>query len=111
MQSRDDFQAKHVHKQAGMDHTIVMGTLPSGPLPGRVKPGRMLLEVWEGSAPAPPVVGPSATFDVEGTIVGDGRRWTGVRYTALGRDEDVQLAAATATHQVLVLAPTIDRWA
>lgn len=28
MQSRRDFQDKHVHKEAGMDRTIVMGTVP-----------------------------------------------------------------------------------
>src|SRR5437867_10895853 len=51
MQTREDFQAKHVHKEAGMDHTIVMGTLPDGALPVRTKPDRILLEVWRGDAP------------------------------------------------------------
>jgi hypothetical protein len=31
MQSRPDFAAKHVHKEAGMDSTIVMGCLPIEP--------------------------------------------------------------------------------
>src|SRR3954468_9460946 len=83
MQSRGDFKEKHVHKEAAMDHTIVMGTLPAGALPGRAKPSRMLLEVWDGEVPAPLVPGPSATFEIEGTIVGDGRRWTGARYTPI----------------------------
>jgi hypothetical protein len=111
MQSRGDFQAKHVHKQAGMDHTIVMGTLPTSALPGRAKPQQMLLEVWNGSTPTPVVAGPSATFDVEGTIVGDERPWTGARYTPIERDVDFPLDVASTTHQVLVLAPTIERWA
>ena len=29
MQSRDDFRERHVHKEAGMDRTIVMGCLPN----------------------------------------------------------------------------------
>src|SRR4051812_24955509 len=111
MQSRDDFQEKHVHKEAGMDHTIVMGTVPSGALPGRARPSRMLLEVWEGPVPAPLVAGPSATFDVEGTIVGDGRRWTGARYTPIGSEVDAAPESTSASHQVLVLSPSIERWA
>jgi len=110
MQTRGDFQEKHVHKAAGMDHTIVMGTLPSGALPGRAKPQQMLLEVWDGSAPAALVAGPAATFEVEGTIVGDERRWTGARYTPIERDVDFPLHVASTSHQVLVLAPTIERW-
>ena len=37
MQSRKDFQEKHVHKEAGMHHTIVMATLPVGDLPARYR--------------------------------------------------------------------------
>ena len=29
MQQRDDFKQKHVHKDAGMEFTIVMSTLPA----------------------------------------------------------------------------------
>lgn len=109
MQARRDFQDKHVHKEAGMDHTIVMGTLPDGPLPGRTKPHRVLLEVWQGDAPAPVTSGVPVSFTVEGTIVGDGRAWTGARYTTL--DElAVDLSPATPEHQLLVLQPMIERW-
>ena len=115
MQSRQDFQEKHVHKEAGMDHTIVMTTLPVAALPGKAKPRRILLEVWAGDAP--PSVGAErattsdvATFAVEGTIVGDGRAWSGARYTTLDTDADVRLAGATPAHQVLLLQPVIDRW-
>lgn len=34
MQQRDDFQAKHVHKEAGMERTIVIGCQPVDPQPG-----------------------------------------------------------------------------
>ena len=110
MQSRKDFQEKHVHKEAGMHHTIVMATLPVGDLPARARPGRVLLEVWAGDAPPSLQRGAAVTFDVEGTIIGDGRTWTSARYTPLADDADVDLSAPTAHHQVLVLEPTIDRW-
>ena len=69
-----------------MDHTIVMGTLPAGGVPGRAKPNRVLIEVWDGAAPAPLVIAEATSFDVEGTIIGDGRVWTGARYTVVDRD-------------------------
>ena len=107
MQVRPDFQAKHVHKEAGMATTIVMVTVPS-PLPS-VDPGQ--LESWDAvEHPPTPSDGPIVVvhviryaegsgrdemaayqaqaviaarghggriggwFDVEGTIIGDGRR-------------------------------------
>lgn len=100
MQSRRDFQDKHVHKEAGMDHTIVMGTLPTGALPGRAKPARVLLEVWRDAT--------DGSFDVEGTIIGDGRPWSSVRYTTLADGDAVP--AGDDGHQVLVVQPYIDQW-
>jgi hypothetical protein len=111
MQSRRDFQEKHTHKDAGMDHTIVMGTVPDGALPVRAKPDLLLLEVWKGEAPVSLVTTAAAPFRVEGTIVGDGRTWTGARWTVLDVGADVELPAATPTRQVLLLRPVVDRWA
>lgn len=110
MQSRKDFQDKHVHKEAGMDHTIVMGTIPVGRLPRRVAPQRILLEAWDGERPVPAVIGEPVVFDVEGTILGDGRSWSGARYTALAEGAEVDVTAGTPTHQLLVLQPTVERW-
>ena len=104
MQSRKDFQEKHVHKDAGMDHTTVMGTLPVAEVPGRSKPARVLLEVWDGDAPE----GDGVAFDVEGTIIGDGRHWSGLRWRALA--DDAPIPAGGPGHQVLVLRPAIERW-
>ncbi len=116
MQQRNDFKEKHVHKEAGMKETIVMGCLPVD-LP--------IVEIsetdWE-DVPYPPSEddGPIAVlhvlkfesgtrmdgtpqdmekyqekaaevglknglrisgwFGVEGTIVGDGRKWDQVRF-------------------------------
>jgi hypothetical protein len=106
MQTRDDFKEKHVHKDAGMDHTIVMGTLPRDGVPSRTKPNRVLLEVWDGDGPPDRAGG--VAFDVEGTILGDGRSWSAVRWTPLADGDDVP--AGGDGHQVLVVQPAIDRW-
>jgi hypothetical protein len=101
MQSRRDFQDKHVHKEAGMDHTIVMGTLPVGDLPAKAKPRRTLLEVWADGAA-------EDGFHVEGTIIGDGRTWSRARYTTL--DDDGDVPTGDDHHQVLVVQAYLDQW-
>ena len=114
MQQRPDFQAKHVHKAAGMAETIVMGCRPVGALPDGVD--ESAYPDWR-TVPHPPtpedgpvvvvhvikyseeraaemgtyqdaafkVAGPHGAriggwFDVEGTIIGDGRAWDQVRF-------------------------------
>jgi hypothetical protein len=110
MQTRKDFLDRHVHKEAGMDHTIVMGTLALHGLPATAGSRRLLLEVWgDGAEPAPGRFN-AVTFGVEGTIVGDGRGWSGARYTVLDEDDKADLSVATDTHQVLLLDPAIERW-
>jgi hypothetical protein len=108
MQSRPDFQAQHVHKEAGMDRTIIVATLPSDGLPSTPSGGLVRLDVWDG-VPPPAPDGPAADFVAEGTIVSDGRPWSGVRYTTVDAAPD--LSAATPGHQMLVLQPVIEQWA
>lgn len=110
MQNRDDFKKKHVHKEAGMDHTTIMGTVPAGGLPSASKPNRLLLEAWKGATPAPVIDGPSCAFSVEGTIIGDGRSWDGARYTEIEGDTAVDLSVAAPEHQLVVVKPVIERW-
>lgn len=107
MQSRRDFQEKHVHKEAGMDHTTVMGTLPDDALPERAKPKEVVLHVWRGDRPAS-IPTDARTFTVEGTIIGDGRQWSGAAWATSDGDGDVPVGSPD--HQVLVLEPLIDRW-
>ncbi|CAB4575957.1 unannotated protein [freshwater metagenome] len=74
MQNRRDFKEKHVHKEAGMLYTIVMGTTPSAT---HAPIERANYVVFELTA-APQSGGPdarTARLAVEGTIMGDGRRW------------------------------------
>ena len=89
----------------------MLGTLPVDGLPPVAQPARVLLEVWTGEAP--PVVPGTApvAFDVEGTIIGDGRSWSGARWSALPDDVEPDLSAGTPEHQLLVLRPAIERWA
>ncbi len=82
MQQRDDFKDKHVHKDAGMECTIVMSCLPVST--GVAGEGTLVLRVarFDDGATLAPIVGcrPVAAFGVEGVIVGDDRTWTSVAF-------------------------------
>lgn len=119
MQSRPDFQEKHVHKEAGMEATIVAGCVPIDdpmagvdmvdfpewadvPHPPTDEDGPVtvlhLIRFHEGQGGTPDemaryqehagdVAVPhgvriSAWLGVEGTIIGDGRRWDQARFNA-----------------------------
>lgn len=80
MQNRPDFKEKHVHKEAGMLYTIVMGTLPQGQ---HQAIDRSMYCTFELTA-VPQEGLPSsrrARLAVEGTIVGDGRSWNDLTMT------------------------------
>lgn len=83
MQSRRDFRDRHQHKAAGMEFTIVMGCLPTG-VPGQ--------------------------FTVEGTIIGDERRWASVQVTRVADAVTVHVDPAGGDHVALsvTVAATID---
>ena len=155
MQSRDDFRAKHVHKEAGMAATIVMGCteaelptapgtfvdwseVPHPPTPddgpvaivhviefadagGREQMAQYQDKAFETAASGGVRIG--GWFDVEGTIIGDGRQWDQVRFNvfpskaafmAVALDPD-RLAAQAAHREpamtdtyALIVRPTID---
>lgn len=105
MQSRPDFQAKHVHKDAGMDHTTILGTVPISGMPKTVAGDLVLLEAWDGPSPARIVDGDTVEFAVEGTIIGDGRSWSGVRYTPVD-----DLPSLEADHMVVALRTVVAQW-
>jgi hypothetical protein len=122
MQQRDDFKDQHVHKEAGMEFTIVMATRPApgAPVVDLPEEGTVVLRVRrfaEGTArPAEPTEGVTSllTFDVEGVIVGDDRRWDEVRFDLAA--DDAALAALAATGeaegveeaQILVVAGLVE---
>ena len=122
MQTRNDFKEKHEHKEAGMERTIVMGTLPlADPVPvalgSRTADDVVVLRVerrtGDGSGAEAPV---SGSFAIEGTIVGDGRIWDRAHYERFpSRDAAAAAIAAAgddpgiADSYVLVVRPRIDR--
>ncbi len=76
MQSRDDFKEKKVHKDAGMDFTIIMCSLPQGPKTGEGDGTRTVQFIsFPAGSDTPSALPNSVTFSVEGTIIGDDRRW------------------------------------
>ena len=108
MQSRPDFQALHVHKIAGMERTIVCGTLPAAPLDAApAGDGRVLFELVAADTPlAQP---PTARLRVEGVIVGDGRRFATLGVTWLRAGDAVP--APGAGRVAAAARPSIDQLA
>jgi hypothetical protein len=94
MQQRADFQRQHVHKEAGMDFTIVMSCLPDAARPPTPTPdGILVLRVArlpDGRDLAEPGGATRvATFDVEGVIIGDERTWSRVAFDVVPDAETV----------------------
>jgi len=127
MQSLPEFQDLHAHKDAAMDFTIVMASMPAAesPLPAdwsMVADGDLLLlqVVADAAAPDLAELVPSrriGLYDVEGVIVGDDRAWAEARWDIISRsDVDALLAAAvaedavsdSATVYAMILEPRLD---
>ncbi|MFM7225124.1 MAG: hypothetical protein ACKO1Y_06800, partial [Actinomycetota bacterium] len=118
MQTRNDFQEKHEHKEAGMERTIVMGTRPLADpvtvdLASRTADDVVVLRVQRRTDYTPTAAG---SFAIEGTIVGDGRTWDHAHYERFPSHTTATTALATeaddpaiADAYVLVVRPRIDR--
>lgn len=117
MQERPDFIAQHVHKDAGMDHTIlavchpVAGStaldpagLSEGSGPGR----RLVVDLVHGVDPDGLAPGPGQlVFRVDGAPVGDGRSWSALVVSTLpaeGPEASVALLDAPQGTSVTVTA-------
>jgi len=109
MADRPDFREWHRANSDGIAEVIVMGLVPVGRVP-EARSARTLLEVWHGAVPAPVADGSLSTFDVEGTILGDGRQWTGARYTSIASGTALPLRDAIPSYQALLLEPVVERW-
>ena len=103
MNTRKDFKEKHVHKEAGMEFTIILATHPEGPTTAvdreTLKSGTTVLRVARTpGAPLPEVPGATrlATFTVEGVVIGDDRTWNRVAYD-FAPDAAVEAALLAAT--------------
>lgn len=117
MQQRDDFKSQHVHKEAGMDVTIVMACLPLG-VPADVADdgGALVLLVERTAEPvvwrSHPGVTPVAEMTVEGVIVGDERSFDRAAFVRADETALSALAGPDAGAEELhavVIAPLIDQ--
>jgi hypothetical protein len=104
-----EFRAWSVRHEESNERIMLLGTLPTAGLPGADNQ-RLLLEVWHGPEPEPLVTEPAARFEVEGTVVGDGRQWSGVRYTPIELGTALPLHPPRFGYQALLLAPVLERW-
>ena len=147
MQTRNDFKEKHVHKAAGMDKTFVIGSLPrDGAEPGDYRSKKHergvvavsahkaldgttvdhLLAALQASRTIASSNGCShgQWYDVEGTIMGDGRNWDVICFDsfpdvdayrswrgAVGSDSVAQLLvdSARVDSYCVAVEPQIDR--
>lgn len=124
MQRRSDFKEKHVHKDAGMEQTIVMSCLPIAlpefpPAPEAevaegdrpfvmmhvlkyAEAGRDAMTGYAASAGAAGLalgVRPQAFLRVEGTVLGDGRQWDEVRFNRFPSHAVFDQLRSNPTHQ------------
>jgi hypothetical protein len=104
-----EFLDWHTKKSARVERATVLGILPTDGLPV-AHHQRALLEILYGPEPAPLAPGPATSFQVEGTIVGDGRQWSGVRYTSIEPGTALPLPPPGLDHQALLLEPVLQRW-
>ena len=154
MQSRTDFKEKHVHKEAGMAETIVMGCTPIDvpkpieqpswadvPHPATEDDGPVVVmhvikyvdgglvdmvayQNAAGAVAVPHGARINGWYDVQGTIMGDGRQWDQVRFNAFPSKaafmavvaDPARLAAqkdhrepAIADTYALILRPSVNR--
>lgn len=103
MQDRPDFVALHVHKDAGMERTVIaachdaVGTLGAGE--------RLLVDLVGGAVPDPEPG--QLVLRVDGVPVGDGRAWTALVVTPVDGDVAVRAHPADPATTVVVL-PLLD---
>ncbi len=103
MQSRKDFSEKHVHKAAGMLRTTLLASRPlDESLDNRDRPTPLefrylVMVVRQTDNRREVFANPDAvSFDVEGTVLSDGRFW-----------DTVQLIPATNEHEADALAQSM----
>lgn len=114
MQRRDDFKEKHVHKEAGMEFTIVMSCIPVAHSSGTDRNGDVVLVAERGEpAPLPPGVSEFASFSVEGVIIGDDRTFDRAHFLRVpsvnGSSEVVECVSGCDEAQVMIVDAAIDR--
>lgn len=123
MSMREDFQAQHEHKNAGMETTIVVASMPRAgePSPTPVsspasRRDRLLLQVVTDPS-APDLTGSIEAdrigrFEVEGNIFGDERRWAEARWDRITPEAAAELSASEPVSDenayVMICRPQLD---
>lgn len=83
MERRADFRELHVHKDAGMDFTIILAAAPPDLAPGAERRGMLLLRLRAAGcsyAPAATAAAqPLLRLVAEDVVIGDERRWEEAR--------------------------------
>ena len=115
MERRQDFQELHVHKDAGMEFTIICAAQPpmAAPPPGRQGALVMRLRRFANGAapdPDPEGVAPLLALEPEGVIVGDERRWDEARIELVPANSLGALSAQGGVEEeiLMVLSPLLD---
>lgn len=106
MQTRKDFGEKHVHKAAGMQRTIIVCCRPEdSSLDQRGRPKSdddrlvaMVVRRAVDRGAAFDALPNAVNFSVEGTIIGDGRKWDTVQFVAVSSQEQLQSVVSSLPH-------------
>ncbi|MFM7827105.1 MAG: hypothetical protein ACKO82_05790 [Acidimicrobiaceae bacterium] len=107
MQSRKDFGEKHVHKAAGMKRTIIVCCRPEDlSLDYRERPTQtdqwltMVVRRDTDLKTAFAAIPNATNFSAEGTIIGDGRKWSTVQFANATSPDDYNKIVASLAPQV-----------
>jgi cell division ATPase FtsA len=101
MQSRSDFGEKHVHKAAGMARTTLVCCRPvdesidtrNRPMPLENRLVAMVVRQAANRDAAFADLAEAVQFHVEGTIIGDGRKWDTVQFIPVSNAAEVEAIA------------------
>ena len=101
MQSRSDFGEKHVHKAAGMARTTLVCCRPldesidahNRPMPLEDRLVAMVVRQASNRDAAFADLAEAVQFGVEGTIIGDGRKWDTVQFIPVTNPAEVEAIA------------------
>ena len=123
MQSRKDFSEKHVHKNAGMQRTVIVCCRPEDTsIDTRVRPTpslelrtvAMIVRQTPQRDAAFTALSEAVNFAAEGTIVSDGRMWDTVQFIPVQSADEVPAIAARindaepGTTYVMAVRVTLD---
>ena len=109
LNDRSDTRDWNATKERRAERAIMLGLVPVAGLPGDLSE-RVLIEVWHGPTPPQLTAGSPTEFEVEGTYIGDGRQWSGVRYTAIDPGTALPLEPARFGYLAVLVEPVIERW-